>query len=231
MTPAPAMRVLIVEDEVDLGEVFQDYLVGLGHQVDVVASAEAALERLREQRPDAMVLDLKLPGMSGLEFMSLPLVHEGGFPVIVISGHATEHQARECLRLGALEFLAKPAPLEILGRLLEDAEVFGASPGAGKRRERRGTRRFGVSLPVRIVHDQGKVASGQVVEVSATGLRARLNATLTTGATVRVSITMPDAAAPLEVVALVVRTDFDGAAVWFFDLAPADADRLLALAR
>jgi len=225
------MRVLIVEDEADLGAVFKDYIDAAGHHADVVGSAEAALERLHTSRPHAIILDVRLPGMSGLELMRQPVLRDSGIPVIVISGHATEHQARECLRLGALEFLAKPVPLEVLGVMLERAELFSAAEDVPPQRERRTTRRFAVSLPVRIVNEQGKVATGTVVEASATGLRAQLDAPLRTGAAVRVAITMPDQCGALDVIALVVRTDADGTAVWFLDLAPAEADRLLALAQ
>ena len=224
------MRVLIVEDEPDLGEVFQDYVVSCGHAADLVGSAEAALERISRQRPDAIVLDVKLPGMSGLDFMSLPVVKRAGIPVIVVSGHATEQQALECLRLGAVEFLAKPVPLEILGTVLEHVELLAASTETPPP-ERRLTRRVLVDLPVRLVSQKGTVdAAGRVVEVSATGLRARLDTPLATGTAVRVSITLPDPGGPVEVIGLVVRADPDGAAVWFLDLAPAEAERLLALA-
>ena len=229
MTAAPAMRVLIVEDEADLAEVFHDFIVSRGHTADVVGSAEAALERLRTRPPDTIVLDVKLPGMSGLQFMSLPVVREAALPVIVISGHATESEARECLRLGALEFLSKPVPLDILGAVLEHAELFAERDGASPRRERRMARRIPANLPVRIVNETGKVATGRAVEVSTTGLRARLDASLRPGAAVRVSITMPDTRGSLEVIALVVRADPDGAAVWFLDLPPVDAERLTAL--
>jgi len=222
--------VLIVEDEADLASVFQDYIVARGHQADVVGSAEAALQRLSAGRqPDVIILDVKLPGMSGLDFLGLPVVREAAIPVIVISGHATEHQARECLRHGALEFLSKPVPLDVLGTVLEHAELFTAREGAPPRPERRLTRRVPTSLPVRIVTEKGKVATGKAVEISATGLRARLDTALKAGAAVRVTITMPDTRGPLEVIALVVRADPDGAAVWFLDLAPAEAERLLAL--
>jgi DNA-binding response OmpR family regulator len=228
VTAATAMRVLIVEDEADLAEVFHDYIVSRGHTADVVGSAEAALDKLRTGRPHAIVLDVKLPGMSGLQFMSLPVVREAALPVIVISGHATEHEARECLKLGALEFLAKPVPLDILGAVLQHAELF-AQHDPALRPERRMSRRIPADLPVRIVNEKGKVATGKAVEVSATGLRARLDTSLKPGAAVRVSITMPDTRGSLEIIALVVRADPDGAAVWFLDLAPVEAERLMAL--
>lgn len=229
MTPVTPMRVLIVEDEADLAEVFQDYIVSRGYKADVVGSAEAALERLATGRPHVIVLDVKLPGMSGLQFMSLPVVREAAIPVIVISGHATEREARECLHRGALEFLSKPVPLEILGTVLEHAALFADDDGGAAQRERRMTRRVSLKLPVRIVDEKGTAASGQTVEISATGLRARLDAGLKPGAAVRVSITMPDRRGPLDVIALVVRADADGAAVWFLDLEPVEAERLIAL--
>ena len=225
------MRVLIVEDETDLGVVFRDFIAARGHEADVVGSAEAAVERLRAaEPPDVIVLDVRLPGMSGLDFMRLPLVRESTVPVIVVSGHATEHQARECLRHGALEFLTKPVPLDILGTVLEHAELFIARDGAPPPRERRLTRRVPVRLPVRMVTERGKVATGSTVEISATGLRARLDVSLRAGAAVRVTLTVPDQR-PIDVIALVVRADPDGAGVWFLDLEAAEADRLLALSQ
>jgi DNA-binding response OmpR family regulator len=230
VTTATAMRILIVEDEVELGAVFRDYIVSRGHQAEVVGTAEAALDRLRTTRPHAILLDMRLPGMSGLEFMRLQVVRESGVPVIVVSGHATESQARECLRLGALEFLAKPVTLDVLGTVLEHAEVFTAADDR-RPRERRAAGRVAVSLPARVVTEKGTVATGRVVELSATGLRARLDSGLRVGAAVRVTITLPDGGAPLEIIALVVRTDRDGgAAMWFLDLAAGEAERLLARA-
>ncbi len=65
------MRVLVVEDQVDLGDVFRDFLLELGHHAVVVHSAEAALARLQTERLDAILLDVQLPGMSGLDFLQL----------------------------------------------------------------------------------------------------------------------------------------------------------------
>src|SRR6266404_1594984 len=67
------MRVLVVEDEEPLGEVFRDFLAELGHDAVVVRSAEAALGTLKRQRPDAIILDINLPGMSGLDFLGKPV--------------------------------------------------------------------------------------------------------------------------------------------------------------
>lgn len=228
MTSAPPMLVLIVEDEEELGNVLRDYVVSLGYRAEVVSTAEAALQRLAAAPPQVILLDIKLPGMSGLDFMRLPIVRDCGVPVIVVSGHATERQARECLKLGALEFLAKPVPLDVLGTVLQYAETFAVADETRRRPERRRARRVPMRLPVRVVTEKGTVLTGSVLEASATGLRARLDANLGVGSPVRLSVALPGGQ-PVETIARVVRTDGDGGvAVWFLDLTPADADRLLA---
>lgn len=231
MLGSSELQVLVVEDERELGSLFCDYVTTLGHHAELVGTAETALERLRVARPQVMILDVKLPGMSGLELLGLPIVRGSGIPVIVVSGHATEDQARQCLGLGALEFLAKPVSLEVLGGVLDHVSVFADAPGAHPP-ERRRAARLPVTLPLRVTAEHVEVASGAVVEVSATGLRARLDRPLAPGAAVRLSITLPDGGPALDAVALVVRADDERmAAFWFLDLTPTEVDRLLDWAR
>src|SRR5204863_270523 len=97
------MRVLVVEDETDLGEVFRDFLSELGHQPVLVRSAEAALGKLSSERPDAIILDIHLPGMSGLDFMQLRPVRESGLPIVAVSGVATDGAALSFVNLPAHE--------------------------------------------------------------------------------------------------------------------------------
>jgi CheY-like chemotaxis protein len=225
---AGALRILIVEDERELGRIFEDYVTSLGHHAEVVGSAEDALACLPAVRPHAIILDVKLPGMNGLDFLQLPAVRESEVPVIVVSGFVTEEQARQCLRAGALEFLAKPVPLDVLGIVLDHVAVLAGTPEDTRPTERRLAARTAVTLPVRAVTEHGRAVSGAVLEVSTTGLRARFTGPLRTGSAVRLAITMLDGGAPLDVVALVVRIDSDGStAVWFLDVTPAEAERLI----
>ena len=117
-TARRGLRVLIVEDEQVLRDVFRDFVAGLGHEVIAVPTAEDALEKLVSERPHAILLDIRLPGMSGLDFLELPVVRDSGVPVVAISGVATESQARECLKRGALEFIRKPVTLDRLSAVL-----------------------------------------------------------------------------------------------------------------
>jgi CheY-like chemotaxis protein len=226
------LKLLIVEDEDELGRVFHDYATSLGHRAEVVGSAEDALVRLQASGPDAIILDVKLPGMSGLDFLRLPAVRGAGIPVIVVSGFVTEEQARQCLKAGALEFLAKPVPLDVLGTVLEHITVMAGRPVEPGPPERRLAARMTVTLPVKAVTEHGRVVTGAVIEVSTTGLRARFTGPVRTGSAVRLTITLLDGAAPLDAVALVVRADSDGStALWFLDVTPAESDRLIARAQ
>jgi DNA-binding response OmpR family regulator len=222
------MRVLVVEDEAPLGEVFRDFLAELGHDAVIVRSAEAALGSLERQRPDAIILDINLPGISGLDFLQLRPVREAALPIVAISGVATESQARECLRLGALDFVGKPVPLDRLNLVLTFLEPHALTRRRTERtkQERRRGLRAQVGFSVRIVEYKGTAWDGVCEELSATGMKVRSRASLTEGAAVKLLFTPPDGASPVEVISLVVRVDRDGIALSFVHLANAEAKRL-----
>jgi CheY-like chemotaxis protein len=222
------MRVLVVEDEVPLGEVFRDFLAELGHDAIIVRSAEAALGTLEVQRPDAIILDINLPGMSGLDFLQLRPVRDAALPIVAISGVATESQARECLRLGALDFVGKPVPLDRLNQVLTYLEPHALTRRRSEsaRHERRRGLRAPTGFRVRIVEYKGTAWDGVCTELSATGMRVRSSALLVEGAAVKLLFTPPDGASPVEVISLVVRVDRDGAAFSFVHLANSEARRL-----
>jgi DNA-binding response OmpR family regulator len=221
------MRVLVVEDEEPLGEVFRDFLTELGHQAVIVRSAEAALGSLDGQRPDAIILDINLPGMSGLDFLQLGAVRDAGLPIVAISGVATESQAYECLRLGALDFVGKPVALNRLNEVLTFLRPHALSRRPqSERHERRRGPRAPVGFAVRIVQDNGTAWDGVCEELSGTGMRVRSRAALREGTAVKVLFTPPDGAAPVEVIALVARVDRDVVALSFVYLANAEARRL-----
>lgn len=228
------MRVLIVEDETSLCEVFRDFVTELGHEPIMTTSAEAALEKLATERPDAILLDVRLPGMSGVELLGLPSVRQSGVPVVAISGVASEGQAVECLRLGALDFIRKPVSLDRLSVVLTFLEPFARA----RRREqgprgleRRRAPRTAVSFPVRIVSEIGAIWTGTCVQLSATGLKVQSPVSLKPGGTARLSFTPPDGGAPIDVETIAVRRDRDTMAFWFRDLPSHEAQRLSSLVK
>src|SRR5438046_2315873 len=146
------MRVLIVEDDRSVGSVLQDFLLELGHESELVLSAEGALDRLHQNRPDLILLDFRLPGMNGLDFLRHQQVKDSRIPVIVVSGIASEVQVDACLRLGAVEFVAKPIAFEHLQRILHTLapQVLARDTATARpTTDRRRTPRARAGLPLR----------------------------------------------------------------------------------
>jgi CheY-like chemotaxis protein len=228
------MRVLVIEDEQEVSAVFRDFLLELGHEPVLVRSAEAALNKLETERPDAIILDIHLPGLSGLDFLQLRPVRDAGLPIVAVSGVVTESQARECLRLGAIDFVGKPVPFERLGQVLafiEPHALHRQLASAGQGPERRRGSRVRVTFPVRLVRYDGSEWDGWAADVSPFGIRVRTNATLSAGTAANLSFTLPDGKGPLRVMSLHVRADDDGHAFYFMNLTAEDFERLTDFAR
>jgi CheY-like chemotaxis protein len=228
------MRVLVVEDEEVLAEVFRDFLTELGHQPVVVRSAEAALGTLETERPDAIILDIHLPGMSGLDFMKLRPIRESGLPIVAVSGIVTESQARECLRLGALDFVGKPVPLDRLEDVLtflEPHALHRSRERAERHAERRRSPRAAATFAVALREYRGAAWAGTCVELSAGGMRVRTEAALAPGAAVKCAFTPPDGGEAIDVISLVVRRDPAGAVLSFVNLPEHEQRRLSDLVR
>ena len=223
------MRVLIVEDNADIGGLLVDFARELGHAADLAPSAEAALTRLRVERPDLVLLDLRLPGMSGLDFLQLRPVRDSRVPIVVISGIATERDAQECLRLGALDFLPKPIPFDRLRQILEVFEPLALTQTVAVRpAERRRAPRVRVQLPVQ-VSEYGSVDwLTTSVDLSPSGMKVRPLWAAPESA-VRLSVTLPDDGERLEIVSVLIRVDLDGYAFYFTNLTGPQLERLTRL--
>src|SRR4029453_6284425 len=144
------MRILGIDDDQAVCEVFGGFLHKIGPEPVITHTAETALDTLRVERPDAVLLDVCLPGMSGLDFMKLDTVRNLRVPILVISGRATESQAQEALRAGAFDFIGKPVAL----RRLQEALACFETPATPKKLkaeegepERRRAPRAPVPLP------------------------------------------------------------------------------------
>lgn len=227
------MRVLVVDNEPLLGHVLRKSLRERGDDAVVVATAEAALEIVAREPPELILVDIKLPGMSGLDFMRDRLVRESGIPTIVMSGVAMETEARQALAEGAIDVVPKPIALDHLIDVLEAIAPFAPARAdlTPAKRDRRPARRTRVSLELEVVQGP-RVSRGTCVEVSATGMKARVHEPPRPGSTVRLTFPLPDSRMPLDVLALVIRIDADGTAFKFRDLAAGAAariDRLVAV--
>lgn len=222
------MRVLVVEDEADVADVFFDYLTELGHEPTLVRSAEAALGKLQTDRPDAILLDIHLPGMSGLEFLQLRPIREAGVPVVAMSGVATESQARECLKLGALDFVGKPVALDRLNAVLQclEPQALERRMGAVRRDDRRRGRRAVVAFPVYVTEYGSAAWQATTVDLSARGVRLRPDEPVQPGQAARLTFGLPDGGPSMTLMSLLVRRDPDGYTFFFVNPTSTEAQRL-----
>ena len=108
MSPARKPTVLLADDEEDIRASLKMILEYEGYLTLEAASGPDALRRIEESRPDAVILDIKMPRMDGLEVLAE--IRNRGLdpPVIVVSGHGTIATAVEATRLGAFDFMEKP---------------------------------------------------------------------------------------------------------------------------
>lgn len=116
------MKVLLVDDEVDFLETLTKRLTRRGVEVSKASGGQEALALLADDPADIVVLDVKMPGMSGIEVLReiksrWPLIE-----VIMLSGHADVQIAVKGLEMGAFDYLMKPADIEELLYKLQDAE-------------------------------------------------------------------------------------------------------------
>jgi DNA-binding NtrC family response regulator len=113
--------VLLVDDEEEFVEVLAERLETRGLTVDTAGDGELALEKAGKRSFDAIVLDMAMPGMDGIETLKGLLRINPDLQVILLTGRATLGQAVEAMKLGALDFLEKPVDIETLVAKIEEA--------------------------------------------------------------------------------------------------------------
>ncbi len=120
------MRVLLVDDEELVRRSTERVLRRLGHGVVAVAQGEEALRQYREQRPDVVMLDLEMPGLSGKETLAKLLALDPTAAVVMVTGYGSPERQEEFCALGARQVVAKPwsiaSLLATLAQAVEPAE-------------------------------------------------------------------------------------------------------------
>ena len=106
------VRVLVVDDERVVREGCQRVLTGKGYEVVTASDGQQAMEVLAENATDIMLLDLKMPVMSGEEVLEQTQTLYPDLPVIIITGHGTIDTAVECMKKGAYDFVTKPFQID-----------------------------------------------------------------------------------------------------------------------
>jgi DNA-binding response OmpR family regulator len=107
-------NILLIDDEEAFVTTLQERLEMRGFLPRVALNGQAGLDMIAQEPPDVVVLDLRMPGMSGLEVLRRIRKGWPGLPVIMLSGHGSDQDFESCLNLGAARYHKKPLDIDVL---------------------------------------------------------------------------------------------------------------------
>ena len=111
-----SIKVLLVDDEQEFTEILSERMQTRGLNVDIAENGLVALEKVKDKSYDAVVLDLAMPEMDGIETLKQMLKVNPDLQIIFLTGNATLEKGIEAVKLGAVDFMEKPVNI---GKLLE----------------------------------------------------------------------------------------------------------------
>lgn len=114
-------KVLLVDDEQEFAQTLSERLNTRNYGSYPVFDGEQALDLLREDLPDVIVLDLKMPGIGGVEVLRKTKERNPEIEIIVLTGHGSGEEKEQCLELGAYAYLNKPVDISQLTELIDKA--------------------------------------------------------------------------------------------------------------
>lgn len=118
-------RILIVDDEPELVELFTEMVRDFGYNVDSCLSAEEALARFPQNSYHAVLCDIDLKGMNGIQLLESLVAKEVDVPFIIITGNTSPQIILRALRAGAVDFLTKPVIVEEVEEVLARVKEIG----------------------------------------------------------------------------------------------------------
>jgi heterodisulfide reductase subunit A len=118
-----AFRVLVVDDELVVRDSLKEWLVVEGFSVDMAQSGAEAVESLSVNDYGLMLLDIKMPGMDGVEVLKIAREMREDLPVLMMTAYATVETAVQAMKIGALDYLMKPFDIEaLIARVVQQYE-------------------------------------------------------------------------------------------------------------
>ena len=118
MKPA---SILLVDDDATFRQVMASELTRLGYQIEAVGTGEEAVRRVVASEPDVILLDMRLPGMTGLDVLKSIQANAPATAVVMLTGHGSIDTAIESIRIGAFDYVVKPCPLDELNIRIQRA--------------------------------------------------------------------------------------------------------------
>ena len=116
-------KVLLVDDEKDFVEALEERMRTRGMNVKSTVSPKEALEIADKESFDAIILDLKMPGMDGLEILKILKEKSPELQIILLTGHATVQNGIEAMKLGAMDLIEKPVDIVTLTEKIKKAQA------------------------------------------------------------------------------------------------------------
>ena len=116
------LKILVVDDNRDIIKCLNSYMVNKGYQVSGVSNVPQALSELGREKFDVAIVDICLEGISGISLLKSIKGREDLMPVVMMSAYETQEIVRECLSLGAYDFIAKPFRVVELEEILQNIQ-------------------------------------------------------------------------------------------------------------
>jgi len=121
---AGKIRVLMVDDEEQFRATTSKILTRKGYETAMAGSGEEAVEMLKKNPQDVVILDIKMPGMDGHQTLAEIKKINADIPVIMLTGHGAMDSAKESLKTGAFDYLSKPCDIDLLAAKINDAHAM-----------------------------------------------------------------------------------------------------------
>jgi len=118
-----AEKVLLIDDEAEFLENLSERMRVRGMEVSTAQTSDSAVNAVEEEEYDAIVLDLQMPGMNGIEMLKAIKARRPDMQVILLTGQATLEAGIEAMKLGAMDFMEKPADIDSLTEKIKKAQA------------------------------------------------------------------------------------------------------------
>lgn len=116
-------KILLVDDETDFTTVLAERMIARGLRVDTANNGNDGIKLAKANNYDAIILDLAMPGMDGIETLKQLLTRNPDLQIILLTGKATLQQGIEAMKHGAVEFLEKPVKIDVLLEKVQSAQI------------------------------------------------------------------------------------------------------------
>lgn len=116
-------KVLLVDDEKEFLEIMSERMEARGMEVTTAQSADQALSLISKQSFDAIIMDFQMPEMDGMEALKAIKEKKPELQIILLTGYGTIEKTVEAMKVGATDFLQKPADIEELAKKIKNAKA------------------------------------------------------------------------------------------------------------